>query len=40
MRNLKLALAGVCALGLIGVAAANAPEPLNIRMSWLAPVAN
>ena len=40
MRNLKLALAGVCALGLIGVAAANAAQPVKIRMSWVAPVAN
>jgi NitT/TauT family transport system substrate-binding protein len=38
MRLLKLALAGVCALGLT-VAAANA-EPVKIRMSWVAPVAN
>jgi len=37
MRFLKLALAGVCALGL--ATAANA-EPVKIRMSWVAPVAN
>ena len=40
MRSLKLALAGVCALGLIGVGAANSAEPVKIRMSWVAPVAN
>jgi NitT/TauT family transport system substrate-binding protein len=39
MRLLKLALAGVCALGLFG-AAANSAEPVKIRMSWVAPVAN
>jgi ABC-type nitrate/sulfonate/bicarbonate transport system substrate-binding protein len=37
MRFLKLALAGACALGL--ATAANA-EPVKIRMSWVAPVAN
>src|SRR5581483_4671169 len=35
---LKLVLAGACALGLIG--AAQADEPVKIRMSWVAPVAN
>jgi len=35
---LKLALAGVCALGL--TAAAARAEPVKIRMSWVAPVAN
>lgn len=40
MGNLKLALAGVCALGLIGVGTANSAEPVKIRMSWVAPVAN
>jgi NitT/TauT family transport system substrate-binding protein len=38
MRLLKLALAGVCALGLTA-ATANA-EPVKIRMSWVVPVAN
>ena len=38
MRLLKLALAGVCALGLM--TAVNAQEPVKIRMSWVAPVAN
>jgi sulfonate transport system substrate-binding protein len=37
MRSLKLALAGAFTLGLVG--AANA-EPVKIRMSWVAPVAN
>jgi len=40
MRLLKLALAGACALGLFGVSAANSAEPVKIRMSWVAPVAN
>jgi sulfonate transport system substrate-binding protein len=39
MRFVKLALAGVCALGLFGLGAAKA-EPVKIRMSWVAPVAN
>jgi NitT/TauT family transport system substrate-binding protein len=39
MRILKLALAGACALGLMGAGAARA-EPVKIRMSWVAPVAN
>jgi len=38
MRLCKIALAAVCALGLVGVA--NAAEPVKIRMSWVAPVAN
>jgi sulfonate transport system substrate-binding protein len=38
MRLLKLALAGVCALGLTVVAAKA--EPVKIRMSWVAPLAN
>lgn len=38
MRLLKLALAGACALGLMSTAS-NA-EPVKIRMSWVAPVAN
>jgi NitT/TauT family transport system substrate-binding protein len=40
MRILKLALAGACAVGLIGVSAANAADPVQIRMSWVAPLAN
>jgi NitT/TauT family transport system substrate-binding protein len=40
MRILQLALAGVCALGLFGSGAANSAEPVKIRMSWVAPVAN
>jgi sulfonate transport system substrate-binding protein len=39
MRLLKLALAGVCALGLTA-GSANSAEPVKIRMSWVAPVAN
>ncbi len=39
MRLFKLALAGVCALGLTA-GAANAADPVKIRMSWVAPVAN
>ncbi|HEU5444754.1 MAG TPA: hypothetical protein VFU70_04230, partial [Pseudolabrys sp.] len=35
---MKLALAGVCALGLAGTA--NSAEPVKIRMSWVAPVSN
>jgi len=35
---LKLALAGVCALGL--TAGAASAEPVKIRMSWVVPVAN
>ena len=38
MRLLKLALAGVCVLGLAGNA--NSAEPVKIRMSWVAPVSN
>jgi sulfonate transport system substrate-binding protein len=44
MRILKLAklgaLAGVCALGLLGTVTANSAEPVKIRMGWVAPVAN
>src|SRR5450631_3424497 len=40
MRLLKLALAGVCALGLFGAGAANCAEPVKIRISWVAPLAN
>jgi NitT/TauT family transport system substrate-binding protein len=39
MRLFKLALAGVCAFGLT-IGAANAADPVKIRMSWVAPVAN
>lgn len=38
MHLLKLALAGVCALGL--TAGAAKAEPVKIRMSWVAPIAN
>ena len=38
MRLQRLALAGVCALALVGTA--NAAEPVKIRMSWIAPIAN
>jgi sulfonate transport system substrate-binding protein len=40
MRFLKLALAGVCALGLLGAGSARSAEPVKIRMSWVAPLAN
>jgi sulfonate transport system substrate-binding protein len=40
MRLFKLAAAGLCALGLFALTAANAAEPVKIRMSWVAPVAN
>ena len=44
MRLLKLAkfgvLAGVCALGLLGIAPAKSAEPVKIRLGWVAPVAN
>ena len=40
MRLMKLALAGVCALGLFGAGTANSAEPVKIRMSWVAPVSN
>ncbi len=40
MRLSKLALAGVCALGLFGIGTANSAEPVKIRMGWVAPVAN
>ncbi len=39
MRFLKIALAGACALGLLGIGSASA-EPVKIRMSWVAPVSN
>jgi ABC-type nitrate/sulfonate/bicarbonate transport system substrate-binding protein len=40
MRLAKFALAGVCMLGLFGPGAANSAEPVKIRMSWVAPIAN
>jgi NitT/TauT family transport system substrate-binding protein len=40
MRLLKLAIAGACALGIIGLNPANSAEPVKIRMAWVAPVAN
>src|SRR5674536_343226 len=40
MRLLKLALAGVCALGLLSAGTANSAEPVKIRISWVAPIAN
>jgi len=40
MRFIKFAVAGFCALGLIGLGAAKAAEPVKIRMSWVAPLAN
>ncbi len=40
MRFMKLALAGVCALGLFSAGTANSAEPVKIRMSWVAPVSN
>ena len=40
MRLSKFMLGGLCALGLLGTSAANSAEPVKIRMSWVAPVAN
>lgn len=40
MRFYQIALAGVCALGLIGTASVGNAEPVKIRMSWVAPVSN
>ncbi|HVV60590.1 MAG TPA: ABC transporter substrate-binding protein [Pseudolabrys sp.] len=40
MRFLKLALAGLFALGLFGAGSARSAEPVKIRMSWVAPLAN
>ncbi|HEX3711017.1 MAG TPA: ABC transporter substrate-binding protein [Pseudolabrys sp.] len=44
MRLLKLAsfgvLGGACALGMLDVGSAHSAEPVKIRMSWVAPVAN
>jgi len=39
MRLVKLAVAGALALTVLGAASANA-EPVKIRMSWVAPLAN
>jgi sulfonate transport system substrate-binding protein len=40
MRLSKLLLAGVCALGLFSAGPASNAEPVKIRMSWVAPLAN
>src|SRR5215510_9840817 len=40
MRFLKFALLSACAFGLFGLSSATAAEPIKIRMSWVAPVAN
>jgi sulfonate transport system substrate-binding protein len=40
MRFLKLAMASACALGILGGGGAQSAEPLKIRMSWVAPLAN
>jgi NitT/TauT family transport system substrate-binding protein len=40
MKFLKFALAGVCAVGLFGISAASSAEPVKIRVSWVAPIAN
>jgi len=40
MRFYKLALASVCALGLIGAATVSRAEPVKIRMAWVVPIAN
>ena len=40
MRLQKFALAVACVLGLFGFSSANSAEPVKIRMSWVAPVAN
>jgi sulfonate transport system substrate-binding protein len=40
MRLMKLAQAGLCALGLLSASTANSAEPIKIRMSWVAPVSN
>ena len=40
MRLQKFALAVACVLGLFGVSSADSAEPVKIRMSWVAPVAN
>ena len=40
MRSLKLTLAGIAAAALLGVTAAQAADPVRIRVSWVAPVSN
>jgi NitT/TauT family transport system substrate-binding protein len=40
MRFMKMALAGVFAFGLFGFGSANAADPVKIRISWVAPIAN
>ncbi|HKS85267.1 MAG TPA: ABC transporter substrate-binding protein [Pseudolabrys sp.] len=40
MRLFTLAMAGVCAFGVLGLGPARSAEPVKIRMSWVAPVAN
>jgi sulfonate transport system substrate-binding protein len=40
MRFLKITLAGVLTLGLIGFGAAAQAEPVKIRMAWVVPLAN
>jgi NitT/TauT family transport system substrate-binding protein len=40
MRFTKLALAGVCALGLFAAGTVANAAPVKIRMSWVAPLAN
>jgi sulfonate transport system substrate-binding protein len=40
MRVIKLALAGLLAAAISGASAAHAQQPLKIRGSWVAPVAN
>ena len=40
MRFLKFALAGACVLGLAAAGPARSAEPVKIRMSWVAPLAN
>ncbi|HEX5210146.1 MAG TPA: ABC transporter substrate-binding protein [Pseudolabrys sp.] len=40
MRFLKFALAGACVLGLVAAGPARSAEPVKIRMSWVAPLAN
>ena len=40
MRALSLALTGFIAAGIFGVSAASAQQPVKIRASWVAPVAN
>ena len=40
MRFVKLALASVCALGLVAAGTTADAAPVKIRMSWVAPLAN